>query len=176
MNGYSYEKLHNTHIVRVYCGVLGYGKRLPTACIFTANLKSWRLKSQCVTYRTATILHTRQQTAPKVLQYTWLQRTKPQECHVNSVSPKIYRNDTLHFKVGKSTEENAGRKCWLWYKWERNLIYIWQHFYFVFSIWKQLTLNSSIQQVWWLIIPQKGAMERIFYFCVTVPLYNTAEV
>jgi len=40
-----YEKVHNTHIVCVYCGVLGYGKRLPTVCIFTANLNSHKVSN-----------------------------------------------------------------------------------------------------------------------------------
>jgi hypothetical protein len=59
---------------------------------------------------------------------------------------------------------------------KKTFIYIWQHFKFVFSIWKWLTLNSSIQQVWWLIIPQEGALGRISHFRTTVTLYNTAQV
>jgi len=105
-------KSYVTHIVCVYCGVMGYGKRLPTVCIFTANLNSHEISNLNVYPTGQQPFYT--QNSKLLLWYCNTHGYSAQN-HMNAMStlypPKYTEMTHIILKIGKSTGENAGRKC-----------------------------------------------------------------
>jgi hypothetical protein len=73
---------------------------------------------------------------------------KPQELFTAMATlnlPNIHRNDTHHFENREKYRRNSRKKMLIMVQiGGGTLIHIWQNFYFIFSILKQLTSNPSI--------------------------------